>query len=800
MSISARQWLAGPFRLSALAIGLAAATTGLAQNRTISFARDIQPLLKKRCLECHGGTTRKGNISFASRVLATSKGESGATAVVPLDLVKSELITRIITDDPDDQMPPKERLSESEIDLLKTWIRQGAKWPEHWSLKPVVKPKPPVVKQTDWPRNAIDHFVLAKLESEMLRPSSEADRRTLIRRLSLDLIGFLPKPEAVEAFVKDGSSKAYDKVVNRLLASKHFGERWARHWLDEARYADSSGYEKDSTRADAYRWRDWVIRAINDDLPFDQFTIKQLAGDLLPDASRQDRLATAFQLMTQFNLEGGVDAEEDRTKRVMDSVNTLGSVWLGTSVGCTQCHNHPYDPFTQKEFYQLYSFFDNTDFDAIFIDEFPNDAEKRIIERHAEWTKLKDLLDRQVTDKNLATQLQGALSRLRRSDNTRGFTRVVTERKEKRRKTYLFSKGEFLRPDKSMGEIQPGTSAAWPVMKARQRFAPQTAEQKKKKEKRRQLPADRMDLAKWLIDPAHPATARVAVNKIWLHFFGRAICTQPQDLGVAGELPSHPQLLDWLAHHYIHDAKWSRKQLIREIVTSATYRQSSDQRAELLARDPDNRLLARQSRFRVEAEIVRDLYLQASGLLSPKVGGPSVFPPIPADVAALSYANNFRWKVSTGEDRYRRGMYTFYKRTAPDPNLTLFDCPDAAISNQKRSTSNTPLQALATLQNEVFVDAIRALAAKLITQKHPNDEARLQQAFAITVGRPATKTEIATVKQLLTESRSWYKSNSKSADELIGDRRCDSVSPAEYAAWIATARIILNTDEFITRS
>ena len=789
------------FRISGLffLMGVLGVGSGVAQDQPVSFAKDIQPLLKEHCLECHGGTTRKGNISFASRVLATGIGDSGEVPVVPGNIEKSELINRIVTDDPDEQMPPKERLSAAEIERLKSWINQGATWPEHWSLKPVEKSPPPKVRQSQWPRNDIDRFVLAKLETEGLRPSAEADRRTLIRRLSLDLTGLLPHPEEVEAFVNDKSPKAYEAIVDRLLDSKHFGERWARHWLDEARYADSSGYEKDSTRADAYRWRDWVIKAINADMPFDQFTIRQIAGDLLSNASRQDRLATAFQLMTQFNLEGGVDAEEDRTKRVTDMVNTLGAVWLGTSLGCTPCHNHPYDPFTQKEFYGLYAFFDNTDFDAIFIDDFPNDAEKRIIERHEEWKKVKDLLDRQVTDKNLATQLQGALSRLRRTDNARGITRVVIERKEKRRKTYLFSKGEFLRPDKSLGEIPPGTSAAWPAIKPRKRYAPQTAEQKKKKLKPRQLPPDRLDLARWLFDPAHPATARVAVNKIWLHLFGQAICTQPQDLGVAGALPSHPKLLDWLAHHLVHDAKWSRKKLIRQIVLSATYRQSSDQRPELLARDPDNRLLARQGRFRVEAEIVRDLYLQASGLLSPKIGGPSVFPPIPPDVAALSYANNFRWKVSPGEDRYRRGMYTFYKRTAPDPNLTLFDCPDAAISNQTRSSSNTPLQALATLQNEVFVDAIRALAVRLIGVKG-GDDTRIQKAFGVTVGRPASATEVAAVKQLLKESREWYQANPKSAEELIADRKCDTVAPAEYAAWITTARIILNTDEFITRS
>ncbi len=774
-------------------------TASAAANKKIDFPRQIQPLLREHCAECHGGVKKKGGLSFLNRNSAFTKAKSGDFAIVEGDLKKSQLVHRIVSTDEDERMPPKESLSKEQVALFKQWIQEGAQWPQQWSLEPLKKTSPPKVANQAWTKNAIDQFILARLENDQIKPSPEADRRTLIRRLSLDLTGLLPSPKEVSDFNADQSPNAYEKVVDRLLKSPHYGERWARHWLDEARYADSSGYEKDSTRADAYRWRDWVITAINDDLPFDQFTIKQIAGDLLPKASRQDRLATAFHLMTQFNLEGGVDAEEDRTKRVIDRINTIGSVWLGASVGCTQCHDHPYDSFTQKEFYQLYAFFNNADFDAIYVGDFPNDAEKKIIERYEEWKNTKDLLDRQVTDKNLATKLQGALSKLRGTDNSRGITRVLIERQDKRRDTYLFTRGNFLTPDKKSGKLQTATSATWPAMKPRPRFEKLSEDQKKKKVKAKALPADRLDLANWIVSPEHPMTSRVTVNKIWQHLFGQALSTQPQDLGAAGEVPSHPELLDWMAYYFIHDAKWSRKKMIREIVMSSTYRQSSTYRTDLADTDPANRLLARQNRFRVEAEIIRDLYLQAAGLLSPKVGGPSVFPPIPADVAALSYANNFKWRVSKGEDLYRRGMYTFYKRTAPDPNLVLFDCPDAAVTNQMRTSSNTPLQALATLQNEVFFGVAREMAKKLVQTKYPSEEARLQQAFQTTMARSASSSEIQILLQLLTQSQAWYKKHPKEAAELIGDNPPDAPTE-QLAAWIATARIILNTDEFITRS
>ncbi len=760
------------------------------------FFRDVQPLLSEHCTACHGGVKRKGGISFTNRRDAFLEAKSGAVPVVPGDLEKSELVYRISTEDEDDRMPPEEALGAEEIALLTKWIAEGADWPVHWALQPVEKPKAAAVSGG----HPIDRIVSARLKEAGIEPSPEADRRTLIRRLALDLTGLLPTPGEVERYLTDESADAYEEVVNRYMASAHFGERWARHWLDEARYADSAGYEKDSARADAYRWRDWVIEAINEDLPFDEFTVKQVAGDLLPGATREDRLATAFHLMTQFNLEGGVDAEEDRTKRVIDRISTIGSVWLGSTIGCAQCHDHPYDPVTQREFYEFYAFFNNADYEPIFIGEIPDDAEARVIKRYEQWKPIAEMLEAQLTNKSLSNKIQASLSRLRNFDNTNGFTRVVAERAENRRKAYVFRRGDFLQPLKEEGELTPGTPEAWHPLVPRAVAAKKAAAGEKDKEKKAEpVVADRLDLARWLVDPANPLPARVSVNKVWMHLFGAPLAPIPQDFGARGEPPTHPELLDWLAHFFVHEAGWSRKKLIKEIVMSETYRRSSRHRPALGDVDPDNVLLARQNRFRVEAELVRDLHLQAGGLLSLKVGGPSVFPPVPEDVAALSYANNFKWKTSEGEDRYRRGMYTFYKRTAPEPTLVTFDCPDASISNPARDSSNSPLQALATLQNEVFIEAVRSMAKNVLSAGAEDDGARLRAGFITALGRPPVAAEQSRLLRLLKESRDYYAGHTEEAKELAGAYTVASVPPAESAAWVATLRVVLNLDEFIVR-
>jgi len=745
-------------------------------ERPIDYTRDIQPILGK-CVGCHGGVKKNAGLSVLSRELLLSPTEYGEPAIVVGGSSASSLIDRVSSDDPDERMPPEEPLKPSEIETLRAWIDLGMTWPAHWAYEAI---RPPQERGSD----SIDDFVHRRLRKEGIAFARTADRRTLIRRLSLDLTGLLPTVVEVETFVADDSPEAYPQLVDRLLASPHFGERWARHWLDEARYADSEGYEKDSPKNDAYRFRDWVVKSLNDDMPFDQFTIKQIAGDLLPNRTDDDLIATKFHLQTQFNLEGGVDSEEDRTKRIIDRVSTVGTVWLASTIGCCQCHDHPYDSFTQREFYEMVAFFNNADFDADFLGNEPQEAEKLRAKRQAKVKTLTEMLEKQLSDKSLSNSLQNKWMDLRNFDNTNGLVRFLSERTEDRRATYIFRRGDFLQPLVEEGALVPNTSATLPPL-----------------ESRGDVP-DRLDLAHWLVSPENPLVARVAVNKIWLHLFGKALVRSPGDYGSRGVVASYPELLDWLANWYIHDAEWSRKALIRLIVQSETYKQSSATRPELIEIDPDNELLARQNRFRVEAEILRDIALQASGLLSRKIGGPCVFPPLPAIVAQQTYASNNKYVVSEGEDRYRRGLYTFFRRTAIDPNLTTFDCPDSSAAKPQRDSSNNPLQALALLQNEVFHEAAQSFAGRLLRLSLANgisDRTRLRQGYLMAVSREPDDVEIATLESLLQQARSYYHDLPGEAANLIGNHPVSAVDVAENAAWIATARVILNLDEFVTR-
>ncbi len=746
---------------------LALSLLGTVQAETVDFDREIRPIFAEHCAECHGGVKKKGGISVMNRAHMFAPAESGNTPITPGNAEESELIFRVATSDSNDRMPPKEPLAPEEIERLTKWIESGAEWPEHWAYLPIRDPEPVPVSRQEWIHNPIDQFVLARLENKGIAPSSVADPHTLIRRVSLDLTGLLPDPADVEAFAANPTQETYQKLVRKFLDSPAFGERWARHWLDEARYADSAGYEKDSPRMDAWRWREWVIQAINEDLPFDQFTLKQIAGDLLPGADSNDRLATYFHLNTQFNLEGGVDAEEDRTKRVIDRINTVATVWLGTTIGCAQCHDHPYDPISQREFYEFYAFFNNTDEVASLIGELPEDAARKIVEREKKWKPLSQMLDEQVTNKNLASKIQGQLTQMRKFDNDNGFTRTIGERRENRRETYVFRRGDFLQPLVDDGQVYPGTPAVLPELETR-------GEQ-----------ADRIDLAHWLTSPEHPMVARVTVNKVWYHLFGEGLSSLLGDFGARGETPSHPLLLDWLAHYFVHEAGWSRKELIELIVTSQTYQQSSRARLDLKEIDPQNRLLAHQNRLRVEGEILRDISLQSAGLLSRKIGGPSVYPPLPSVIAEQSYANNFKYKTSSGEDRYRRGLYTFFKRTATDPNLILFDCPDASQASPRRNISNNALQALATLDNEVFSEAAVAKACEILD--HGNDDAQaIEQAYLTALSRKPSTEEAAALTSLLTASREHFQADPEAAKSFVALHQPATKTahpPEEVAAW-----------------
>ncbi|MCP4849030.1 MAG: DUF1549 domain-containing protein [Verrucomicrobiaceae bacterium] len=715
------------------------ATGSVTTNAEVDFVKDVQPLLTAHCMKCHGGVRAKSGLSFSRKESAFSPAKSGLQAILPGKPDASELIARITSHDDDERMPPEEPLTGQQITTLNKWIEEGANWPAHWAFEPP--------ENTEG--STIDSLVKSSLAKAGLQPSPKAAKHSLIRRLYLDLLGLPPSPAAITAFENDTSPNAYHRLVDRTLDLPGFGERWARHWLDAARYADSDGYEKDNARLDAWRWRKWVIDAINDDMPFDQFTIEQLAGDLLADSTPSQKLATAFHRQTLFNREGGVDPEEDRTKRTIDRTATTSSTWLALSMECAQCHDHPYDPVSQREFYQFYAFFNNAE-------EADTQVPKGNPEEFAGNEKAKPEMIK---------------------------ARVMRARE---RKTFIFHRGDFLQPKKEAGEILPGTPAVLPELPGNRA--------KVAKEK-----ATRLDLARWIVDPGNPLTARVAVNDIWSRLFGHGLVENKADFGTRSAPPLQLELLDHLALELLNSG-WSRKRLIRYILLSKTYRQSAKHRPKASNKDPENSLLHRQNRFRVEGEIMRDLFLEASGLLQHHVGSPSVFPPIPPDVAAQSYASSFKWKTSTGAERYRRAMYTFFKRTAADPNLITFDCPDANVTVTRRNRSNTPIMALATLGNEVFHEAAQAMAAKILSNNSlPDQAARIDYCFLLCTARKATQEEKSSVATLLEKSRAYYEKNPPEAVKLAGSHRLKQIPAANNAAWIATARIILNLDETITR-
>ena len=740
------------------------------------FQHVVQPILNEHCVECHGGVKKSSGFSVLSRQMMLAAGDSGEPGLVPGQSANSVLFQRILSGDLDDRMPPEghDPLTAQEIQDLKEWIDAGAEWPSHWAFTSISREQVPKGK------HPVDYLIERRLSEEGIDLSPSAGGAVLMRRLGLDLIGLLPDEAQLKRISEFVSDSQYEQLVDALLASPHFGERWGRHWLDEARYADSLGYEKDSVKEDAWRYRDWVVRALNADMPFDQFTRYQLAGDLLQTDDPDALIATKLHLQTQFNLEGGIDAEEDRVKRVMDRVNMVGSTWLGLTVGCAQCHDHPYDSISQKDYYSLVAYFNNMDFDASFLSRAPDDKASILTERAAMRDQLEDMLQRQVHDKNLNNQTVGQLVKLFRFDSSKGLTRHMRERTTDRRDTYVLQRGDFLRPDLRQGMV----TTSIPKMFLNEGTRPQEQ--------------DREDLVDWMFSEENPLTARVMVNKVWMHLMGRPLVDSVQDFGNRGSRPTHPELLDWLSNWWMKEGDWSLKRLIRFIVTSDTYRQSSIHRPELKDIDPDNHLFTRQNRFRVEAEILRDISLQVSGLLSFDVGGPSVFPPIPDVVLSQSFTP-YR-KKSTGRDRYRRGIYTFFRRTAMDPNLTVFDCPDASASTAVRDRSNNALQAMTTLNNEVFVEAAQAFSVRLLSDTETiDDQDRISKAFLVALHRQPEPEESEPLMKLLEAARSWYENREDEAKQLVGPHQAGNVAIHEQAAWIHVTRLILNLDAFLTR-
>jgi hypothetical protein len=709
----------------------------------VDFARDVRPILSNACFKCHGPGTQKAGLRLDARTLATKKG-----AVVPGKPDESTLIEKITAGD-DDRMPPAEagaRLTPAQVATLKAWIEQGAEYAPHWAfVKPARPAVPNVITHRSQIINPIDRFVLAELEKRGLAPSPMADRPTLIRRVSLDLIGLLPSPKEVEEFVNDSSPDAYEKLVDRLLASPHYGERQARHWLDLARYADSNGYTIDGPRS-IWPYRDWVINALNADMPFDEFTIEQLAGDLLTNPTKEQVIATGFHRNTSFNEEGGTDPEQFRVERTVDRTNTTGAVWLGLTVGCCQCHDHKYDPLTQREYYGFYAFFNSCDEPTLPLG---GDAglEKKIADLQAEVAVLRRGGNDDAVNKKLAE--------LKKVEGKVPSTLVLRERKSPR-KTFVQIRGDFLRHG---DEVTPGVPAAV----ALGGFATLSS---------------RLDLAKWLVSSENPLTARVVVNRAWQEFFGRGLVETENDFGIQGRLPTHPELLDWLAAEFATPADghpWALKRLHKLIMMSATYRQSSAARAVLREKDPNNLLLARQSRVRLDAEIIRDAALSASGLLSHKLGGPPVYPPQPTEVFSFTQSKH-PWPEAKGEDRYRRGLYTYIWRQSQHPLLTTFDGADAQTPCTRRNRSNTPLQALHLANDPVFVELADAMGKRIVKEGPADDAGRVDFAFRLCFARVPTSSE---------------------RERVLAYRNAQPGTPEK--AWAAVGRVLMNLDEFIVR-
>ncbi|MDR3618362.1 MAG: PSD1 and planctomycete cytochrome C domain-containing protein [Paludisphaera borealis] len=1001
-----------------------------AASKVVDYARDVAPLLSRSCYPCHGEKKHKGGLALHVQERLMAGGDEGPIVVVGKS-AESRLIQSVARTDPDYPMPPEgegDPLTAAEVGLLRAWIDQGAKWSadgtdpaksasiksDHWSFQPPKRTEPPAVKHADWPRNPIDRFILARLEKEGLEPSPEADRPTLIRRLSLDLIGLPPSPAEIDAFVADVRPDAYEQLVDRLLASPQHGEAWGRHWLDRARYADTNGYEKDRERS-IWPYRDWVVRAINRDMPFNQFTIEQLAGDLLPNPTADQLTATGFHRNTMINEEGGIDVEEFRFAATVDRVATTGAVWLGLTVGCAQCHTHKYDPITHREFYSLFAFLNNADepeievpnpavavrraaieteaqrLEANLETQYPAEGPESLSAKRAAWEKtlhpahwtilkptklvsrkhatltvqpdgsvlasgdkpnndvyevevqtdqagisavrLEVLPDPSLPDGGpgraplflvgdfLLTEFQAAvvgadgkaaplkiskatedyaassrsaalaidgvtdtgwgvngqigkphaavfelerspdvvagrpttlkitmnqefihqttigrfrlsvttdarpviasgvpadvedvllvdpakrtddqrllltkhylavapelakarepIAKLRQSAPHLATTMVMQERRaEHARTTNIHKRGEFM---KLGDEVGPGVPAVLHPL-------PQGA------------PLNRLTLARWLVDDRNPLVGRVVANQLWQTYFGRGLVSTPEDFGVQGARPTHPELLDWLATELPRQG-WSLKAMHRAIVTSATYRQRSNASADQIARDPINALLARGPRFRVGAETIRDVALAASGLLAPMMGGPSVHPPQPDGVTALAYGQE-AWPTSVGRDRYRRGLYTFLKRTSPYASFITMDAPTSDTTCVRRERSNTPLQALTMLNDAVFVEAAQALARRIVREAPaPTAEARIVLAFRLCMGRAPRPEELSRITAFYGDQLARLRGGELDASKIAGAAKADvdGADLNELAAWTTVARVLLNLDETVTK-
>lgn len=774
--------------LASIVFGACAVHSSVVAADRVDFNRDIRPILSNKCFACHGPDDgkRQAGLRLDDAKIATNPVESGVTAIVPGKPAASELVRRITSSDEDERMPPAKfgkPLSATEVATLTKWISQGAPFAQHWSYVKPVRATPPAAAKLwqNWPRNDIDHFVLQEMLRHGLQPSAEADKYSLVRRVYLDLNGLPPTNEEVDAFVHSDDPHAYEQLVDNLLRRPAYGEHWARLWLDLARYADSAGYADDPPRT-IWAYRDWVIRAINADEPFDQFTIDQIAGDLLPNATQDQLIATAFHRNTLTNSEGGTQDEEFRNAAVVDRVNTTMAVWMGTTMACAQCHNHKYDPISQREYFQMFAILNNTA-DADRKDEAPVMAVYSDEQRHQQATLLSRIAMLQalfVVSNNVAS-LASPLCEISRHEllDMKPITTVPIQREltTAPRETRLEYRGNYL--DKGP-RVEPALPSIF-------HEAATTA-------------PNRLTLARWLVSKDNPLTARVVANRYWEALFGRGIVATSEDFGSQGEPPTHPELLDWLATQFM-DSGWDSRALIRTIVTSATYRQSSQVTGDAAKLDPDNRWLARGPRVRLSAEMVRDQALAASGLLSSKMYGPPVHPPQPNLGLAAAFGGSTDWKTSAGEDRYRRAIYTTWRRSNPYPSMTTFDAPNREVCTVRRTRTNTPLQSLVTLNDPVYVEAAQALARVALQHADPINN-QIAYAFRRCVSRTPQPTELDLLVKLYTDSHATLAAHPDAAMKLATiplGKLPPHLNAVDAASMTVVGNVLLNLDEMFLK-
>jgi hypothetical protein len=835
----------------------------------IDFAREIQPILSDNCYHCHGPDAGRRKAEFRLDTLDPKQGpfapRDGYSILVPGKLDDSVLVMRITSDDPDVHMPPpasNRALTPQQVELVKRWVEQGAKWGKHWSLEVPRRPEVPVLKDGAWPRNPIDNFVGARLEQENLKPSPQASKETLIRRVSLDLTGLPPTPSEVDAFVADLSPDAYEKLVDRLLESPRYGERMVWEWLDAARYADTNGYQGDAVRT-MWPWRDWAVRGMNANMPYDQFVIKQLAGDLLLSPTRDDRVATGFLRNHMINGEGGRIAEENRVDYIMDQTETVSTTFLGLTVGCARCHDHKYDPIKQTDYYSLFAFFNNTPVDGHggsgqnppVIDFATAEQNQKLGELNTSLKKVSEevlAMEKSVfplppaaTQPTASTRASTAPSSTKPAAVPRVLTaadspaaaglsgniiEALRTRPENRANQFLIEIGNHYRESNpayaeligrlkkaidernKFNESIPRVMVMQELPKPRDAFVLTKGSYDKPAAKvtartPSTLPSlpenakpDRLALARWLFSPEHPLTARVTVNRYWQQFFGVGIVKTVDDFGVQGERPSHPELLDWLAVEF-RESGWDVKHMDRLIVTSATYRQASNLTPESFERDPENRLLARGPRFRLPAYMIRDQALFASGLMVEKVGGPPVKPYQPPGVWEDATFGQIKYEQDHGESLYRRSLYTFWRRIVGPTEF--FDSAARQTCSVRPSRTNTPLHAFTTMNDPTFVEAARALAQRILkTPAGEGGKKRIDLAYRLVLSRKPTDKERDVLVNALHRLKEEYGKDEDATAKLLSvgeSKRDETIDPTEHAAYTALCLEILNLDEAVTK-